>query len=55
MCYNVEFVDRNTFLLDDYYNHQCVDNDSGFVHLSCVPIAVSVSGWSILDCPFGFL
>ena len=24
MCDNVESVDRNTFLLDDYYKHQCV-------------------------------
>jgi hypothetical protein len=28
MCYNVESVDRNTFLLDDYYKHQCVDNNN---------------------------
>jgi hypothetical protein len=24
----VEFVDRNTFLLDDYYKHQCADNNN---------------------------
>jgi len=24
-------------------------------HVSCVPIVASVSGLSILDCPFGFL
>ena len=28
ICYNVESVDRNTFLLDDYYKHQCVDNNN---------------------------
>jgi hypothetical protein len=61
ICYNVESVDRNTFLLDDYYKHQCVDNNNNasdnFFILPKGEIFISISecSWLIVLVELKFM